>query len=210
MKTLKHLTASVMLTTMVCATHAQTTTTTVVEPTPPPPPPSQDQTTIVQTTTEPSTVLVTNETEPMYRDQELNIDAFGTLSLGEQFIDKISSDRIRHNGRLGAGAGLSLFFARNVGFGADAWSEDTRGQFVDNLAGSLIVRFPIADSGLSPYVFGGGGYQWEPVDQAFGHFGGGIEIRFNPHVGIFVDARYVVARETDDFGVGRAGFRFSF
>jgi len=210
MKTLKYLTASAMLAAVVCAADAQTTTT-VVEPTPPPPPPAtQDQTTIVQTTTEPSTVVVTNETEPMYRDQELSIDAFGTLSLGEQSIDKISAARIRHNGRLGAGAGVNLFFAKNVGIGADAWSEDTKGQFIDNVAGSLIVRFPIANSGLSPYVFGGGGYQWEPVDQAFGHFGGGLEIRFNPHAGIFVDARYVITRKTDDFGLGRAGFRFSF
>jgi len=208
MKTLKYLTASAMLGAMVFAAHAQTTTTVVEPSSPPPPPPSQDQTTIVQT--EPSTVVVTNETEPMYRDQELDIDAFGTLSLGEQFIDSISSTKVRRNGRLGAGAGASLFFVKNVGIGADAWSEDTKGQFIDNVSGSLIVRFPIGNSGLSPYVFGGGGYQFEPISQAFGHFGGGIEIRFNPHVGIFVDARYVVTRHSEDFGLGRAGFRFSF
>jgi hypothetical protein len=207
MKTLKYLAIS-MVGAMVYAVGAQTTTTVVEQPTPPPPPPSQDQTTIVQT--EPSTVVVTNETEPMYRDQEFSIDAFGSLSLGEQFIDKISSDRIRKNGRLGAGAGVNLFFAKNVGIGADAWSEDTRGQFIDNVSGSLIVRLPIGNSGLAPYVFGGGGYEFEPVDQAYGHFGAGLEIRFNPHVGIFVDARYIVPRKTDDFGLGRAGFRFSF
>lgn len=207
MKTLKYLTASAMLGALVFTVGAQTTTT-VVEPTPPPPPPAQEQTTVVQT--EPSTVIVTNETEPMYRDQELSIDLFGTLSLGEQFIDSISAAKVRHNGRLGAGAGVNLFFLRNVGIGADAWSEDITGRFVDNLSGSLIVRFPIGDTGLSPYVFGGGGYQFEPVSQSFGHFGAGLEIRFNPHTGIFVDARYVVTHRTEDFGVARAGFRFSF
>jgi len=167
-------------------------------------------TTIVQTEPPPSTVVVSNYSEPFYRDHELSIDGYGTLSLGEQFIDKISSARVRKNGRLGAGAGVNLFFAKNVGIGADAWSEDSRGRFIDNVSGNLIVRFPIADSGLAPYVFGGGGYQFEPVSQAFGQFGAGIEVRFNPHVGIFVDARYLVARKTDDFGLGRAGFRFSF
>src|SRR5438874_8961604 len=91
MKTLKYLVTS-MVGAMVYAVGAQTTTTVVEQPTPPPPPPSQDQTTIVQT--EPSTVVVTNETEPMYRDQELSIDAFGTLSLGEQFINSLSSTTV--------------------------------------------------------------------------------------------------------------------
>jgi hypothetical protein len=97
-----------------------------------------------------------------------------------------------------------------VGIGADAWSEDKTGKFIDDVSGNLIVRFPIANTGLAPYVMGGGGYQFDRVSQSFGQFGGGIEIRFNPHVGIFVDARYLVTRRTSDYGLGRAGLRFSF
>jgi len=202
MKTWKYISAWAIVGTAFLATpgFAQDTTTTTTSGT----------TTIVQTEPPPSTVVVSNYTEPFYRDHELSIDGFGTLSLGEQFINSISAARVRHNGRLGAGAGVNLFFARNVGIGADAWSESASGRFVDNVSGNLIVRFPIGDSALAPYVFGGGGYQFEPVSQAFGQFGAGIEVRFDPHVGLFVDARYLVTRRTDDFGLARAGLRFSF
>jgi len=205
MKTFKHWVISTVATGLVWTADAQTTTTVVQEPSSPPP----DQTTVIQTQPAP-TVVVTNYAEPFYRDQEFSIDLFGSLSLGEQYINSISSAKVRHHGRLGAGAGVNLFFTKNVGIGADAWSEDTTERFVDNVSGNLIVRFPIADSGLAPYVFGGGGYQFEPVSQTFGQFGGGIEIRFNPHTGIFLDARYVIPRHTESFGVARAGFRFSF
>jgi len=195
-------TASAQDTTTTTTTVPGDTTTTTV--------PGNTSTTVVQTEPAPSTVVVSNYSEPYYRDHELSIDGFGTLSLGEQFINNISATRVHRNGRLGAGAGVNLFFAKNVGIGADAWSEDVSGRFIDNVSGNLIVRFPIADTGLAPYVFGGGGYQFEPVSQAFGQFGAGVEIRFNPHAGIFVDARYLVTRRTDDFGLGRAGLRFSF
>jgi len=203
MKTWKFISAFAIVGTaiMVRPAFAQDTTTTTT---------TSGTTTIVQTEPPPSTVVVSNYAEPYYRDHELSIDGFGTLSLGEQFINSISAARVRHNGRLGAGAGVNLFFAKNVGIGADAWSESASGKFVDNVSGNLIVRFPIGDSALAPYVFGGGGYQFEPVSQAFGQFGAGIEIRFNPHAGIFVDGRYLVTRRTDDFGLARAGFRFSF
>jgi len=204
MKTWKYIsTVAVIGTVMLgCSVYGQDTTTTVTPP--------GTTTTVVQTEPPPSTVVVSNYTEPFYRDHEFSVDGFGTLSLGEQFINNISATKVRRNGRLGAGAGVNLFFAKNVGIGADAWSEDTRGKFVDNVSGNLIVRFPIGTSALAPYVFGGGGYQFEPVSQAFGQFGAGFEVRFSPNVGIFVDARYLVTRRTDDFGLGRAGLRFSF
>jgi hypothetical protein len=44
----------------------------------------------------------------------------------------------------------------------------------------------------------------------FGQFGGGMEFRFTPHVGIFIDARAVVPNETKYYGVGRVGMRFAF
>jgi hypothetical protein len=59
-------------------------------------------------------------------------------------------------------------------------------------------------------AFGGGGYQFDPISQKLADGGGGIEFRFSPNAGIFIDARYVFADKTDDFGIGRLGFRFSF
>jgi len=173
---------------------------------------AQDSTTTTTTvqTEPPPTVVVSNYAEPFYRDHEFSIDGFGSLSLGEQFIDNISATKVRKNGRLGGGAGVNLFFNKMVGIGADAWSEDLHNHAVDDVSGALIVRFPLADSGVAPYVFGGGGYQFDPVPQGFGQFGGGIEFRFNPHAGIFIDARYLVTRKSEDFGLARLGLRFGF
>jgi hypothetical protein len=145
-----------------------------------------------------------------YRAQELSLDLFGSGSVGQQTIDHFTGGRIEHNGRLGAGAGLNYFFCRYVGVGGDAYTESTRHDFIDSASGNLIGRLPIGDTGIAPYIFGGGGYQFDEVSQRFGQFGAGIEFRFCKNVGLFVDARYVVADKTDNYGVGRAGLRFSF
>jgi len=65
-------------------------------------------------------------------------------------------------------------------------------------------------TGVAPYVFGGGGRQFDPVTQWTWDAGAGLEWRFAPHVGVFVDGRYVFADKTKDFGLGRLGFRFGF
>ena len=44
-----------------------------------------------------------------------------------------------------------------------------------------------------------------------GHWGGGLEYRFNRHVGIFADGRYeVVDKSRNNFGLIRTGVRFAF
>jgi hypothetical protein len=145
-----------------------------------------------------------------YRAQELSIDVFGSGSIGQQTIDHFTGDRIEHNGRLGAGAGLNYFFCRYIGVGGDAYTENTAHNFVDSASGNLIGRLPIGNTGLAPYIFGGGGYQFDEVDQKFAQGGGGIEFRFAKHIGFFVDARYVIADKTDNYGLGRAGLRLNF
>ena len=145
-----------------------------------------------------------------YRCNELSLDAFGTGSLGEYTLDHPSNNRIRQNTKFGAGAGINYFITRYIGIGADAYSENTTGAFVDSASGSLILRLPLGQSGFAPYIFGGGGYQFDMAKQGFGQAGGGMEYRFTPHVGVFIDARGVVPRETKYYGVGRLGLRFAF
>ena len=149
-------------------------------------------------------------TSLLYRAHEFSIDAFGSVSFGQQTIDHLSGNRLSHDGRLGAGAGLNYFFCRHVGVGADAYSEDTTHRFIDSSSGNLILRLPIGETGMAPYIFGGGGYQFDKVQQGFGQAGAGIEFRFARHLGVFVDARYVIVQHTDNYAVGRAGLRFSF
>lgn len=170
-------------------------------------------TTVIQTEPPPQPVVYTNtytDVNDFYRSHEFSVDAFVGGSLGEQSISHISGDRIERNGRMAVGAGANIFFTKYVGIGGDAYSENTTGPFIDYAYGSLILRFPIPNTGIAPYAFGGGGYQFDPVSQSLADGGGGVEFRFTPNVGIFIDARYVFADKTDDFGVGRLGFRFSF
>jgi len=149
-------------------------------------------------------------TEQVFRADELSFDIFGSVALGEEIIENISTDRVRDNARFGWGAGVNYFFSRHIGLGAEAYTENAGHSFVDDASASLLVRFPIDSIRLAPYVFGGGGYQFDPIEQVFAHLGGGLEYRFKNNMGIFLDGRYVFTEDSRDFGLARMGFRFSF
>lgn len=146
----------------------------------------------------------------LYRANELDVDLFGSASVGQYTVDHLSGNRLRHNARLGAGVGMSYFFNRNVGLGVDAYTENKSHSFVDSTSASLIVRFPLGESGFAPYIFGGGGYQFDASESIFAQAGAGFEYRMNPHVGLFVDVRGVLPDKTQYFGLGRLGMRFAF
>lgn len=146
----------------------------------------------------------------LFRANEVSLDLFGSLSIGQETIDNLSGKRVRTNSHGGAGAGLNYFFTRWLGVGGDAYSENTHGTFVDNASGNLIFRLPIEAVHLAPYVYGGGGYQFENVQRGFAQVGGGLEFRFTRNFGLFMDARYVMTDGTDNFGLGRAGLRWAF
>jgi len=151
-----------------------------------------------------------DDVNKLFQDMEFSIDAFGTLALGVHTIDHVSEQRIYHNSQLGVGAGGTFFFCRYVGIGGEAYSRNTTGSFVDSTSGSLFLRYPIEKAHLAPYIFGGGGYDFEGIKQGFGQAGAGFEVRIIRYVGVFVDARYVFASESKDYGVGRAGIRVTF
>jgi opacity protein-like surface antigen len=97
-----------------------------------------------------------------------------------------------------------------------------------------LVRYPIGNSGWAPYAFAGiGGFVPGEGSNFFdtfsngvsrtlrnnnnddilleGHWGAGLEYRFNRHVGIFTDGRYeVVDKSRNNFGLIRTGVRFAF
>lgn len=146
----------------------------------------------------------------LYRARELSLDAFGTASLGVYSIDHVSGSRIRHDTQLGAGVGVNYFIARYIGIGADIYSEDTKGNFIDSASANIILRLPLGQSGFAPFAFGGGGRQFDMAKVWFGQFGAGMEYRFTPHVGLFLDARLVIPDEVKEYGVARLGLRFAF
>lgn len=148
--------------------------------------------------------------EQLFLEKEVNLDIFGSVSVGQEVVENLTDERVKDNGRLGAGLGLSYFFNRNIGIGADAYTENWNHSFVDNTSGNLIVRFPIDKIHLAPYIYGGGGYQFDPTGLWFAQAGAGVELRFTRQIGIFADARYVMTDEVRDIGVGRAGLRLAF
>jgi hypothetical protein len=145
-----------------------------------------------------------------YTANELSLDFFGSYLAGERRVEDLFKTNIRH-GFWGGGVGVNYFFCRNLGISADMnIPDDNFGNFINNVDGSLIARFPIVNSGLAPYVFGGGGRQTDPTWQWTGHAGVGLEYRFNPVTGIFADARYLWVDKTSDEIMFRAGVRFVF
>ncbi|MEW6156401.1 MAG: hypothetical protein AB1813_03155 [Verrucomicrobiota bacterium] len=143
-----------------------------------------------------------------FRGQELSLDIFGNYALGESTLEDLDRDNIK-DGRLGVGLGANYFVTRNFGFGVDGYLGDFD-DIMDHLSVSVIARYPFDVPGIAPYVFGGGGRQWDPATQYTGHLGAGFEVRWSPNMGFFSDARFVWADKTDEFGLVRWGLRFAF
>jgi hypothetical protein len=179
---------------MACCAYAQNyyTTPEQAQTTPPPPPPPME------------------DRWHLYHAGEFSIDGFGLGALHE--YDFNNGVRARHDLRWGGGAGINFFFTRYIGIGGDAYAigQPHTHSFVDTTTGNLIFRVPILNTGIAPYIFGGAGYQFQGIDQIVGGGGAGVEFRLVPHFSIFVDARYLAAVKTPDYGLGRAGVRISF
>lgn len=161
--------------------------------------------------------------ETCFLDQELQIDIYGAYVVGE---GPSHAGTVRNHG-WGGGVGVNYFFTRNIGIGVDGtWIaakenaaspgvNDSRTVF-HNVTGSLIVRFPIDEICLAPYLFVGGGYHVDGEDWASAHAGVGLEYRVVPNkVGLFTDARFTYFG--DRFGRGdqnnvmiKAGVRWVF
>ncbi len=145
-----------------------------------------------------------------YRAQETSLDFFTTGSINQQTIDDLTGLRYDEDVNFGLGVGLNHFFTRNIGIGVETYSEDTERHFLDQASASLIVRFPLGESCFAPYAYLGGGRQFDPIELSFAQVGAGLEFRFTPNVGVFLDARYVFTDAADDHALARLGLRLAF
>jgi hypothetical protein len=105
--------------------------------------------------------------------------------------------------------------------------DDNKG--VGAVLGTFTLRFPISCTRFSPYLFAGGGVlfgggdekfvligvreRWERHEddnaRALGQVGGGLEVRFTPHIGWITDASWNFT-DHEDFGMIRGGLNFAF
>jgi len=149
---------------------------------------------------------------PRYTAQEGSFDLFATYLHNESKFSRIFRTNIRDDGAWGGGIGFNYFMTREIGVGIDANAPDNRGPFIDSVAASLIARWPFEQAGIAPYIFGGGGRASQPVWEWTGHFGVGLEYRWNPTTGVFIDGRYMWHNKNNstDRLLLRTGFRFVF
>jgi hypothetical protein len=121
-------------------------------------------------------------------------------------------NKYQHN-TFGGGIGLNHFFTRNLGVGLEGYwmTEDT---CIHTVAAQAIYRFPWENAehnfGVAPYIFAGGGGQFDGISAAFGDVGAGAEFRFSRHCGIFADGRYVIHDNDIMYGLFRLGGRIVF
>jgi hypothetical protein len=117
-----------------------------------------------------------------------------------------------HNA-FGGGAGVNYYLTRNLGLGVEGdWLAGSSA--INEIAGSLIYRFPFENashsSGWAPYLFLGGGGQFDGQNIGFAHAGGGVEIRLNRSLAIFTDGRYILHDDEINYALFRLGVRVIF
>jgi hypothetical protein len=139
-----------------------------------------------------------------FRANEWDVGAFATYVKG---VGGVMNRGFGEHG-WGGGGEVSYFPWIYVGFrfqGA-AVSISRADETAAILTGDVILRYPldlkVPNLHLAPYVFAGVGGMLDgldgvnqrgdlrTVDQVLGNFGGGLEYRFTPHIGLFSEAGY--------------------
>ena len=148
--------------------------------------------------------------DPKFAAHEFSLELFGSYIAPEYGIEDVFETNISDYGYWGGGAGLNYFLTREIGVGADFTAHANGGTFFDQALGNLVLRLPWERASLAPYLIGGGGRSFDPLEEWVAHGGLGLEWRPNAVTGIFFDTRYVWADDSTDRILFRAGFRLIF
>jgi hypothetical protein len=121
----------------------------------------------------------------------------------------------------------------NVGGGTNFARTSHSRELIGGALATFTFRFPISCARFAPYVFAGGGAIFGggqlslfdttsigdvtfttrsgAVTKAIGQFGGGLEIRLTPHIGLINDFSWnVIDGRNNNFGMARSGINFAF
>jgi hypothetical protein len=167
----------------------------------------------------------------LYNAGEWQVDLFGAYAFTDDDNRRLIGDDV-----FGGGLGINYYITRNFGIGLEGSLFDTEGDILGTGFFNVMLRFPIAETGLAPYIFGGAGVSFNADDLDsddfedardrleddddprstddvlfLAHAGAGLEYRFSLRTSIFADARYTWCEEDDaDFAVARAGIKVNF
>jgi hypothetical protein len=163
------------------------------------------------------------------------LTATGTVTSGDPSVTTrriVQPTQVEHN----AGGGsieAAWFFTRYLGIAVEG---DFLGgnPFTTQLSGQFIMRYPFEFGarpaagyskdakdfktvtptsptwGIAPYVLFGGGSQWDGRAVGLADVGGGVELRFVQHWGVFTDARWFFRDGAQHFTAIRAGVAYQF
>ena len=113
------------------------------------------------------------------------------------------------DGSFGGGIGTRYFLTKNLGVMARAywWDADP---VMHNITASAVVRYPIQELRIAPYVYGGIGGHFGEENQFGGHVGGGLDYQVNERLGAFADYSHTWTGDSDDWNVVALGIRIHF
>jgi len=146
---------------------------------------------------------------PKYTGQELSLDLGGSYLNPERGLPHLFDSNIRH-GTWGGDVGVNYFFTPQIGIGGDVNFSAHGDGITDQATGNVILRLPLGNSGLAPYIIGSAGRSMSPIWEWVYGGGVGLEYRFNPELGLFSDARYFWADQGLDRLLIRVGLRIVF
>jgi len=115
---------------------------------------------------------------------------------------------------LGGGVGVGMFFTENLGINVSYHAFNTDPSVEHYTTADLVLRLPIHELCIAPYVFGGGGVVTNGSTEGLYRAGGGLDIRMDAMgcVGLFVDGAYnwVDGDDHGDSVIARVGFKIPF
>lgn len=160
----------------------------------------------------------------VFKCNELSADGFLSFIGAERRPLAFPNTSIKR-GLWGGGIGVNYFWSRDVGISIDSAAYCGTPRFIQYVNANLLVRFPIEQIRLAPYLFAGAGRAYNPGWSWMGDAGVGFDFRICPKLALFTDGRYVIQNLSEPLrtafsnhfgGLGpeqlvlRAGVRFVF
>lgn len=137
----------------------------------------------------------------------------------EKLAEEDQADIERHdylkgpfnNAAYGGGLGLNYFFDRYFGIGVEGAALWGGRVPFGTVVGTVTARYPLESAWhIAPYATAGFGGQFADGSRCIGLVGGGVEKRFTPSTGMFVDCRYVFDGVHEHAAEIRVGMRVAF